>query len=365
MRFILPEATPEDIEKFKLFDADEWNNHFQKIFRFSPEVEGQINSGYNEEELLSTFRLSLEGVTLNSIKFNERRIANINFSKVTFKKCSFKNCSFEKGQFGGCTFIDCDISNSKFINFPMNIKCEGKNNFSNINANPAIQGSLLGVNLRNANLESVGFNGCKFTNADLRGVNFSNSNLTNTNWINAKVDRHTKLRNSVFEINNKKHPVTRDGSDKIKFSWPGRKYLNWMFVRSVGSLPIFEFSWGLFVISLIIVNVIGFLNETKPAVIEGLNNIPMPSGMIMTIFSTLFLAVGSTLYKIICPEKIQAFSKSQWVYEHGHPRVEYLVEALQKQYLLGFTIFLLLLGGGLGLWLVIWRVIHAFQYIIG
>lgn len=351
------------LAQFEKLNEEEWNKYFETLK--SEYVVEQRKAYPNDphRNWEGEYKLSIQGGGLRGGDFSHRKISKIHFDSIVFDNCLFKECIFENGQFGNCTFINCDFTKSIFNSFTLSIaKSEGKNKFIEAAFNGSFHGDFSGSDFRSSRSNRISCQSVKLSGADLRGASFAESNLSHSKWDGAKIDRYTNFDNAVFD---EKHPITRDGSEYLKFSWFGRNWpFNWGAIRMIGNSPIFRVSWGLFIFSLFAINTIGFLNETKPVVFEGLNYIPVPHKLYLIVISSLFLIIGGLLFSWHCPEKVRAFTKSEWVFEHRHPRVEYLIECLQKPYWLTATIFSLLVGGSIALWLIGGSVMRALFYVL-
>jgi uncharacterized protein YjbI with pentapeptide repeats len=355
-------ADDKTCEIFINSNREEWGHHYENLLSDHIESGIKSNSCNTKSYLEETFNIQFENRTFELVNYNDTSFKKIVFTSCILKNCIFINCSFEAGQLGCALLSNCNFSRSKFIGFPISIsKSDGKNIFYECDIGSSLQGDLNNFNLRRANAKDVYVNNSSFLCADLRGTNLVDSNLAGTNWKFAKIDRFTNLTNTKFD----NHPVTRDDSEHIKFSWWGRKWFNWSAIRAIGSLPIFRFSWAFFIFSLVVINTIGYLNETRPVVIEGLStSIPIPHNLYLIVLSTLSLSIGGFFYSFCCPEKVKSFTVEQWVFEHKLPRIEYISQGLQKPYLLAFTILFLTLGGIIGLYLIGKSVFQALLYVL-
>jgi len=120
--------------------------------------------------------------------------------------------------------------------------------------------------------------------------------------------------------------------------------------------------------SLIIINGVGFLNDHKFVVSALRYPLPIPDRTTLLFVSSIFLAIGSTIFKVACPSRIQEFSETQWVEQHGHPRLHYLAVSMSwrswRRPAQWATAFFTLLGGLLALWLMIDSIKLAISYLI-
>lgn len=300
---------------------------------------------------LSTLTKDLSKYDLSLVCFDRT-----NLTSLVMKDCNFTNSTFNDSIINDTKF---DLSNFDHVHL---MRCTSNENtsFRKIRSKRAVINSYFeGVCFKKAILKHADITS-SFINCNLAGCNFRGSRISNTTWQNSLIDKNTSVEICDFSD----QPVTRDKSDSIRHSWFLRKWLfNWRITRIAGSLPIFEFSWVLFLSALFIINTIGLINTTTPKIFENINQIPIPQKMEFIILSTLLLSFGSTLYKIFCPDKVKEFSAAQWVYEHRHPRVEYLIESLQKPIIQAISILSLLVGAGIGSYLLLEKVLSAISYI--
>lgn len=147
--------------------------------------------------------------TFESVKFQEKEVADRVFTKCTFKKCNLYGLIFIDCAFDECHFEECDISLIKvkhcsFSKVTIN-KCkaigilwfESSNPLSVSFSNSAISfSSFFGKNLKkfkfiNCVAEEVDFSECNLTEASFEGTNllqsrFLNCDLSLTNFVDAK-----------------------------------------------------------------------------------------------------------------------------------------------------------------------------------
>lgn len=227
--------------------------------------------------------------------------------------------------------------------------------------------SLRGANLQEADLSYVqlqraDLRGCSLVRADLSRANLANAWLLSANLTHCTLYRvylsNTKLRGVIVDAD---HPVMRDGSETIEFSFRDNM-INWSRLRSLGRLPIFGVSWSALAVTLFVVNIIGALNDSQ--LVATFNYpIPIPDRIVLVLLDTLLLAVGSTCYRIACPLRVQEFSETAWVEQHRNPRLLYLAESLRRRKLQWLTLFLTAGGGLLALYLLGERILVALRYI--
>lgn len=199
------------------------------------------------------------------------------------------------------------------------------------------------ADLRGANMDWADAGGSGLAYADLRGASLKRVRLTYTDWEAVKIDHKTRLVQNRFGPD---HNALSDRSDTILLSMRDR-LLNWSNLRFIGQIPIFGVSWSAFIGTIMVINGIGFLNE------HTLTNhaIPIPARAKTILVGSVLLVIGSTIYRLFCPDRVQVFSETQWVEEHNHPRILYLAQSLRRSGLQWLAMIFTAAGGLLSAWL--------------
>ena len=189
-----------------------------------------------------------------------------------------------------------------------------------------LEGADLGMaHMEGATLYGAHMEGAKLYDAHLEGANLVDAHLEGVNLLRASITATTAL-GVLYGPN---HEAMHDDSDTIFL--PSRdRHLNWGVLRRIGGLPLFEVSYGALAISIVTINAVGYLNRTQ--VSQWFEYpIEMPARMTWLFVSALFLGIGTTLYRLRCPERVQTFSETEWVEQHGRPRLQYLAESLKRR----------------------------------
>ena len=92
-------------------------------------------------------------------------------------------------------------------------------------------------------------------------------------------------------------------------------------------------SWVSLGVSLTVINLIGFVNEDPNLSAWIPFDVPYPLRSVLVLISSILLVLGSTVFRLGCPTRIQEFSESQWVEAHRNPRPLYLSESLNRLWL--------------------------------
>lgn len=215
---------------------------------------------------------------------------------------------------------------------------------------------LRGSDLRDSSLVNAHLNGARLSWTRLEGVDLRRADLTNADFHEAVMDR-TQLDQVVFGPD---HQSMHDGSEAIIFPRRDRT-LNWGGIRRVGTLPLFEISYVALAASLLAITTVGYVNEARLFDVD--YPVPLPARMMWLLLSSLLLVIGTTMYRLACPPRVQEFSETQWVEQHGRPRLQYLAESLKRRWQIPTAVFTGI-GGVLGVALLLERIWVAFRYVI-
>jgi len=205
----------------------------------------------------------------------------------------------------------------------------------------------------NCEMEDAVFENVTFSFTDFRGATVSRSTFKGGVFKSAKLD------GVVFGPD---HDPRYDGSDSVTFE-PRLIPLTWGRIRTLGKLPIFGISWAALAVSLTLIIFIGRINDSKAITIFKYP-LDFPERVLVTLFSSLALVIGTTIFRLYCPREIQEFSEAEWVIQHRQPRLIYLSKAsvyYPAQLLSSIGIGL---GGLASIGLLIDRLIAAIKYLI-
>ena len=205
---------------------------------------------------------------------------------------------------------------------------------------------LRGTHLEGANLSHARLERAVLREAHLEGANLREASATEAVFDGAFLDR-TDLQHIVFGRN---HPAMHDGTDSLRL--PRRdRWLTWARLRGIGAFPLFQVSYAALAASILTIVGIGWFNDTRPITVLRDDPIQIPERTLVLLASSIFLAVGSTLYRLKCPGRVQEFSEVQWVEQHRYPRLQYLAESLRRPWQIE-TAIITGIGGVLALYLV-------------
>ncbi len=295
------------------------------------------------------------------------------FSGISFEKCDFKKFKFIGCDLESCGFVDCTFSDCNFNKIICGqLKDSSPSAWSRCEFYKCTMHEMITrvLSLGFTTFKKCDMTGSEFLNADFNAVSFLNSDLSGCSfrwaifqkgvlWEGSVVNSDTILDQAVFLEG--RYDVTDDNASKIKFKGED-VVINWKRIHFLSTIPLFGVSWAAFVLSVIFVNAIQTLNQTK--FIEVLDYpVPVPERIFLIILSSVFLAIATTIYKIKCPDLVQNFTESQWVYEHKHPRPRYLVNALAEQGWRRVCFILMILGSLIAGGLILERLYSAVSYL--
>lgn len=315
---------------------------------------------FNEQNLISN-------LNLESKNFFGWDFSRISFSDSVFDSCSFDSCKFRQNSISGCEFFACSFNNTDWSSPQQKISlnrssfnsCEFE--YSKIYSLSVYDVDFFECSFRNLTLgasgfEKVRFRECDFSNSRIWGIVFGHP----ITWDDCKIDSKTTFKDVQFEPN---YDVVNDASETIKYSSFLDLFFNWKRIHFMSNFPVFGVSWSAFVISIFLVNSIAAINSSR--FIKTFDYpIPIPESIGFIIVSSLMLGLSSAIYKIKCPEILQNFTEVQWVYEHKHPRVQYILGALTTELWRMSCMILLLLGGAIAVYITGANLSKAILYLI-
>lgn len=333
-------------KKFSQKERTAWNGTVRRD-KLGKEVK-VININKNKFESKKFNNFFVEGIAFQDVDFVSCEFNHVIISVCTFTRCTFTRCDFSGADISCAEFLKCRFKNSSFAN-------------ANLNEQVVLQGRFEWSNFTDARVLEGNFQGSELSHCNMCGVKFGRSNLTEVVWEKCTIDKNTDFESSNLNSD----IITRDKSETTEYVVKLRNVpFNWRSVRSVGNFPILGFSWTVFLSSLFLINTVVAINQMNPPLFEGMELIPVPHDALWILAGSLLLALGSTIFSVCCPEEVKSFSETEWVYEHKHPRMEYLVRALQRPLWQAVSIITLMSGMLISLWLVGRRIFDAVKYFV-
>lgn len=312
------------------------NSRFDQVdltaLRAGPE---QWNQRREERLRVSTpFRPALDqadlaGVDLDFHNLQQAYLRGANLADTRFDAADLAGAQLQGASAPGAVLDSADLSNG------------------NLTYAEFCRATLRHAQLTHATLDKVDLRGADLTGADLTGARFPGMILGGTTLDHIRFGTE--------------HLPMHDGSDSLVIR--GRDaLLNWEMIRRVSALPLFELSYVGLSGSILMITTIGYVNHT--GVIESLDYpVPLPGRMMWLLLASFLLFLGTTMYRLKCPGRVQEFSETQWVEQHARPRLQYLSESLRRPWQLP-TAILIFFGGLLGAGLLMDRVWAAAWYVV-
>ena len=293
------------------------------------EVEAQLRRGAAEWNRWRD-KYQLETIDLSGAELQGVDLRGADLSGVNFGDADLRGARLDRTVLSGVTFVRANLEGAQFID----------------------------ANLQKAIFGRANLSGAELTRADLRGADFREAELAGSTWSGATISRKTRLFRIRFDPS---HQAFNDGSDTINI--PRRdRILNWSLIRIAGALPLFEVSYIGLTGAILAITGVGYLNSTE-LVQQFVYPVPLPDRLLWLLLSSFLLLLGTSMYRLVCPSRVQEFSETQWVEQHGRPRIQYFAESAKRKWQWS-TAFFMFSGGTLGLALLLERVWVAFGYVI-
>jgi len=252
-----------------------------------------------------------------------------------------------------------------------------------------LTGKKLGpTNLQDANFFKAELEGTHFADCDLKGANFKEARVNRASFKKAINTHLAKELDNVILIErsvNVRVPPDVDYFHTIPLPW-NFKYLGWEWIRSVGKLPLFNASY------IAIVSIIVFLyfhqgyNEGVETIKESAGSIasnPEHSWksaaaliqeklqkfriswtLLFTLMGAVTLAIASTIYEIVCPDRIKEFGREGWTNQNLKPLIHYFPLSWKYPRTRYVCAFFYVVGGLLTITVIIIKVVQAGIYIV-
>ena len=227
--------------------------------------------------------------------------------------------------------------------------------------------TLTEVSLRHANLKESNFVRANLGNADISHADFYETILTDA--------RMERLRGAPIARNllttRIERPVYYFESAILSLC---DRWLDWQTVRIAGRLPVFGASYSALIAIPFFFYLLEIYNDKialvrrwaeqtlargaaadyyiSSAILERLHPLPVPALSALLLISTIFLAIGATIYALACPSRVKEFSLDQWKYQLGLSAVHYLADAWRRRNW-RVAAFVFYLFGGVGAMIVL------------
>jgi hypothetical protein len=321
------------------------NEEHLEILRAGVEV-------WNKWRQKSNITPDLRDLSANEADYRGIYFNGVDLAGAVFINVDLREANLHQANLSGATLIGTNLSSASLGQAKLN------------------KAILVKTDLTRADLTGADLVGASLSSVDLTKANLDYASMTNSKWAEVKLNASTNLKKIRFTT---KHRPLEDGTDNLDIPWSLR-FLQWSFIRNIGQLPLFGVSWIGLITSLLVLNNLGWWNNsfarqillfaggTGPIPGHLTLEIPIPERLVLTVVDALLLVIGSTLYKFACPRRIQTFTEVEWVEQYGHPRLLYLAESFGHPIHRVVTLVFLMAGGLLALYLIGESIIAATQY---
>lgn len=317
------EQNPEDAARI-VSAITEWNRH---VSSHRPvRLEGaDLKGAY------------LTGVDLHEAKLNGADLSYARLNHGRLEKAELKDARLDRAHLDEANLAGADLTGAS---------CRG----TRCRKGTLTNAVLSAADLTGANFEGTDLSGATLDHTELDGTGLSNATATGASFAGALL-HECDLGGIQFGPD---HPAMHDGTDTLRLRTRDAR-LTWGRIRAIGALPLFGASYLVLGATLAMINSLDFINQHW-----GLTLTPPVRTMWLTL-SSLSLVVGTTIYKVGCPQRVQTFSETEWVEQHGRARLQYLSESLKRRMQVSAVAFTLV-GGVTGLALLAERLWVAISY---
>lgn len=237
-----------------------------------------------------------------------------------------------------------------------------------------VLGNLEDADLKDATVVGANLTGAILANANLTGADFSHSKLSHANMESALCERTIFVgTDGLYGLFPAKTVEVR-GAANATYSRPW-DLLTWARIRATGSLPLFGVSYTGIILIWIWATSVDFLNRiherlqqsalaTEFEWFDKLPDVPLPKHMGFTLIALLLLAIGSTLYKLLCPEAIQESSESRYCLQLKQPLIAYRSLSSSRLVARWVTTICYLIGGPWVVYLLSKRIWEALRILL-
>ncbi len=341
---------PEDLDRLKL-GATEWN----KWRGLHPGATIDLSNADLEEFVF-------DGFDLTEVNFANANLCHASFAKSSMSRAMLRGAHLSAAKFRNVSLVSCDLfegnlEGAKFLLCNLN---KADLSLANCKGTSFLSAELSDAKFLKANCQYAAFSLALLSNAnffgsDLRFASFEGSDLSSAKFKDVKMGP-TNLLRIAFES---PHQPLHDFTDTIQSSY----WLDWGSLRWVGKLPLFSASYTTLGFSIAYINCVAAINRSQA--IDFLKYpIEVPHRISSILIASILMAIGSTLYALFCPSRVQEFAETQWVEEFGHSRLQYFSDSWRRRGLLYATCFFTMLGGLLSLLLFFEFLIYAIGYLL-
>lgn len=306
---------------------------------------------------------TFDDCVLHEANLRNSKVQNSVFTKVQFDRAKLDDADFSHANFKDCNFAGAGIEGTGFA-YAKFVRCHFSTKF-------------IRADLANSQFINCNFEGGRFRECDVSQTRFHGTNLTQIR-IERLLNVHTckGLEDAVRAAEDGQN----EGIESCEVPWHAR-LLGWERIRAVGKLPVFGISYFAIIAIPVGMYAIARYNHFVDFVVSvqqstgGLDDgafgshisspyhIQTPSQMLYALVSAIALAVASTLYHFVCPDRIKEFTREQWTNQLGKQLIQYLPYSWRHQSVRWLCIGLYAVGGTLGLWVLVTKMGRAAVFV--
>jgi hypothetical protein len=253
----------------------------------------------------------------------------------------------------------------------------------------------VGAGVGSSTFDRCFFVGCSFTSVTLSTCTFNTCFFENCTFDGSVVfqvvqfqhcqglDYVSGLGEVVIAEPQRDHLIIWPPLPLRGYRWTER-WASWEFLGVAGRLPLFGLSTTALLVIPLLTWVIDLYNnqtghlrqwvaghaqdlQAVPALaqaVERIQPILMPSLTLWTLIATFLLGVASALYTLCCPSRIREFTSDRWIDELRQHPIRYLPLSWERQRLRLIIAGCYLVGGGLSLLILLYKLAGAAWHII-
>lgn len=300
----------------QLASIREWSVHDWNQWRQRNEVEPDLSGADLSNRRLDAIDLSranLNGADLRNTRLQGANLTAASLVGANLELVRARNARFTEASLSHARLVRADLSEASLERASLND--------ADLSSSVLTNAKLGSADLTLASLVDANLVGAALDDARMELAQCHRARMTRCSVVGAiAMESVAGLDDARFD---RDHEPMEDGSQYLNVN-RRNSVMNWAQLRVIGSFPLFSVSWSALLASVLLLNTLGWLNETKFIDDWIVYPVPIPRRMGWLIASSVLLVAGSTSYRIACPRRVQEFSEEQFVEELRQPRLLYL-----------------------------------------
>lgn len=324
------------------------------------------------------------GTWLDGSRIMAKGIRSLTFLNAHIDSLTFLDCSFDES--GGLSFAGCEgrqilcqglqlrgltlrasrIVNGEFQQIIVDrLEIDDHCDLDGVSLDGARLGAMLVNNIvaRNCKWRGIRFQrDCQVDQSSLLACDFAGTDFSDCFMRRSTIDGSSFTRCKHLHGRHGLSVEGLRGAEKACYSHPW-DFCSWSLVRVVGALPLFGASYVGIVAIITWSFIVQWYNgqiyqfkEMHPSiektpVIDYLRTLPVSREMGLMLVALFLLAIGATMYRLLCPEIVAEYTENQWTNELRHERFTYRVHAFRRPIARWLCGLLIVSGGS-------WVLIH-------